>query len=61
METQDLNLRTNEVVKEVINGVEVFTYKGIEIDRNTWESASCPMFCDKNNRRQYASVGSLFV
>jgi hypothetical protein len=45
MKTQDL--RTNEVVKEVIDGVEIFTYKGIEIDRDTWESASCPMFCGK--------------
>ena len=53
METQDL--RTNEVVKEVVNGVEIFTYKGLEIDRNTWESASCPMCCGKitdDNMRQ---------
>jgi hypothetical protein len=45
METQDL--RTNDVVKEVFNGVEIFTFKGIEIDKSTWESASCPMFCGK--------------
>jgi hypothetical protein len=53
METQDL--RTNEVVKEVIDGVETFTYKGIEIDRDTWESAPEPMFCGKitdDNMRQ---------
>ena len=53
METQDL--RTNEVVKEVINGVETFTYKGIEIDKSTWENAPASMFCGKitdDNMRQ---------
>ena len=45
MQTQDL--RTNEVVKEVVNGVETFTFNGIEIDKSTWENASCPMFCGK--------------
>jgi hypothetical protein len=45
METQDL--RTNDVKKEIINGTEIYNYKGIEIDKSTWESASCPMFCGK--------------
>lgn len=53
METQDL--RTNDVKKEIINGTEIYTYKGIEIDKSTWENAPLPMFCDKitdENMRQ---------
>ena len=29
------------------NGAKCFDYKGIEVDRETWESASCPMCCEK--------------
>ena len=43
METHDLRL--NDVKKEIINGTEIYNYKGIEIDKTTWESASAPMYC----------------
>lgn len=34
-----------KITKE--NGITFFDYKGIEVDRVTWESAPCPMYCDK--------------
>lgn len=43
-------------VKIIIeNDTKIFNYKGIEIDRTTWEQAPCPMFCGKitdDNMRQ---------
>ena len=35
----------NEVKITHENGVTYFNYKGIEIDRVTWESVGCPMCC----------------
>lgn len=35
----------NEVKITTDNGITYFNYKGIEIDRVTWESAPCPMNC----------------
>ena len=43
METHDLRL--NDVKKEIINGTEIYNYKGIEMDKTTWESAAAPMYC----------------
>jgi hypothetical protein len=37
----------NEVKITTKNGITFFNYKGIEVDRVTWESAPCPMYCDK--------------
>jgi hypothetical protein len=34
-----------KITKE--NGITFFDYKGIEVDRVTWESVPCPMYCDK--------------
>lgn len=34
-----------EVKKENVNGTIVFNYKGIEVDKTTWESAPIPICC----------------
>lgn len=36
-----------QVKIEIVDGVKCFTYKGIEMDRETWESAGCPIYCGK--------------
>ena len=37
----------SEVKITEVNGAKCFEYRGIEVDRETWESASCPMCCEK--------------
>ena len=37
----------DEVKITEVNGAKCFDYKGIEVDRETWESAGCPMCCEK--------------
>lgn len=37
----------SEVTKTIVNGVEEYQYKGLRIDKETWESADCPMCCEK--------------
>ncbi len=34
-----------DVVITTMNDTKIFNYKGIEIDRTTWEQAPCPMCC----------------
>lgn len=37
---------TQVEIKEVC-GAKCFIYKGLEMDRETWESAGCPIYCDR--------------
>lgn len=37
----------SEVKIEIVNEAKCFTYKGIEVDRETWESAPSPICCEK--------------
>lgn len=41
-----MNEKMKDVTIEVVNGAKCFTYKGIEVDRETWEGAISPICCD---------------
>lgn len=42
-----MNDKMKDVKIEIVNGAKCFTYKGIEVDRETWEGAITPICCDK--------------
>jgi hypothetical protein len=49
--------RKKDVVITTIGNTKIFNYKGIEVDKDTWEQAPCPMCCkdiDDNNMCQIA-------
>ena len=37
--------KTDKVTIEIVNGAKCFTYNGLEVDRETWESAPTPICC----------------
>ena len=41
-----MNEKMKDVKIEMANGVKTFNYKGIEVDRVTWESAPFPICCN---------------
>ena len=49
--------RIKDVVITTIGNTKIFNYKGIEVDKETWESAPAAMYCneiDDDNMRQIA-------
>lgn len=39
--------RKKDVVITTIDNVKIFDYKGIKVDKDTWESAIAPMCCNE--------------